>query len=77
MERVEYLHVPLPEDEDEPQYPELGPAGESIGISPDDPRLVTEIVRTDPAADAFATSVTLKVAMNMRGLLARSISVKW
>lgn len=88
--RREYVTVPLPKDEDEPEHPELETSLfeltslfddqltsfdrellSSINITladtadtlvdPNDPRLTTEIVEDDPEADAFATSVTLRV----------------
>jgi hypothetical protein len=77
MKRLEPVTVLLPQDEDEPQHPELGSPGDVMDIDPNDPRLVTEKIWCDPAADAYATSVTLIVAMDMRGLMASSISVKW
>ena len=77
MKRIEPVTVLLPQDEDEPQHPELESPGDVIGIDPNDPRLVTEEVCCDPAANAYATSVTLMVEMDMRGLMASSISVKW
>jgi len=74
-ERHELVIVPLPKDEDEYEHPELGhsPSGEPIDIN--DPQLTEEILLEDPEADAYATSATLKIKMDMRGLLAISISV--
>jgi hypothetical protein len=74
MERHEYLTVPLEKDEDEPNHPELDLLGEPIDIN--DPRLQT-VEWSDPAADAYATSVKLKIRMDVRGVMASSISVQW
>jgi hypothetical protein len=74
-EGCEYVIVPLPKDEDEPDHPELEPPGEPVDLG--DPRLMTEDVGVDPEADAFATSVTLKVAMDVRGVYATLTAVKW
>jgi hypothetical protein len=76
MKRYEYLTVPLEKDEDEPVHPELEPPGEFEFVSPNDPRLQVE-EWIDPAADAYATSVRLKSWMDMRGVMADSISTQW
>lgn len=75
MKRIEPVTVLFPPDEDEPLHPELESPGDII--DPNDPRLVEEVSWHDPAANAYATSVTLMVAMDMRGVLASSISVRW
>ena len=100
-EHFEYVTVPFPEDEDEPQHPELdwdywqqvlnlfysrltrddrkflSDSGisdvktEEKLIDPNDPRLIAETVEDDPEANAFATSVTLRV------MPTPSIAVEW
>jgi hypothetical protein len=67
-ERIELVKVPF---EDEGQSEQ----GEGTPIDIYDPSLQMEEVEIDPEADAFATSVTLKVKMDMRGLLASSVAV--
>ena len=71
-ERIELVKVPL---EDEVQ----SEATEGIPVDINDPSLQTEAlqeeIEIDPEADAFATSVTLRVKGDMRGLLASSIAV--
>lgn len=72
----EYLVVELPQDEDEPQHPELE-AGDSQVISINDPRLTQEVQWADPAADdAYATHVAVKVMIDASGEPA-SVAVRW
>jgi hypothetical protein len=71
-ERYEYLPVPF---EEEPQHPDLEAVGIPVDIN--DPRLVTEEIWDDPAADAFATFVTVRAKMDRYGQVPESISVLW
>jgi hypothetical protein len=71
----EYLVAELPQDEDEPQHPELE-AGDSRVIDTNDPRLTQEAQWADPAADAYATHVAVKVMIDASGEPA-SVAVRW
>jgi hypothetical protein len=68
MERIELVKVPF-EDEVQAERTEGTP------IDLNDPSLQTEEIEIDLEADAFATSVTLRVKSDTRGLLASSIAV--
>lgn len=70
--RYEYVSVPF---EEEPQCPEPGDVGTPVDIN--DPQLYSEELWVDQEADAFATSVKLKIGLDMRGVMASSISVDW
>jgi hypothetical protein len=68
MERIELVKV-LFENDPRPE----GTEGSLVNIN--DPQPETEEVGIDPEADAFATSVTMRVTTDGRGLLGRSIAV--
>jgi hypothetical protein len=71
----EYLVVALPQDEDEPQHPEReGDDSQVIDIN--DPRLTQEVQWADPAADAYATHVAVKIMIDASGKPA-SVAVRW
>ena len=71
----EYLVVELPQDEDEPQHPELE-AGDSQVIDVNDPSLTQEVQWVDPAAAAYATHVAVKIMIDASGEPA-SVAVRW
>jgi hypothetical protein len=71
----EYLVVELPRDEDEPQHPELEACDSQI-IDINDPRLTEEVQWADPAADAYATHVAVKIMIDASGEPA-SVAVRW
>jgi hypothetical protein len=71
----EYLVVELSQDEDEPQHRELE-AGDSQVIDINDPRLTQEVQWADPAADAYATHVAVKITIDASGEPA-SVAVRW
>ena len=64
-ETYEYVHVPWGKDDDEPEHPELE-SGDGEVIDPNDARLTQEIIEVNPKADAYGT--TLRVRMNLGGL---------
>jgi hypothetical protein len=61
--RLEYVTVPLPEDEG--QNRQADQLGESVDIY--NTQLGGEEIEMDPEADAFAEFVTLKVAVSISG----------
>lgn len=71
----EYLVVELPQDEDGPQHPELE-AGDEQVIGINDPRLTQEVQCIDPAADAYATHVAVKIMIDASGE-PESVAVRW
>jgi hypothetical protein len=71
----EYLVVELPQDEYEPQRPELE-VGDGQVIDINDPRLTQEVQWADPAADAYATHAAVKVMIDASGEPA-SVAVRW
>jgi hypothetical protein len=71
----EYLIVKLSRDEDEPQRPELEVSDGPV-ISVDDPRLTEEVQWQDPAADAYATHVAVKIMIDASDEPA-SVAVRW
>jgi hypothetical protein len=71
----EYLVLELPQDEDEPQHPQLeADGGQTIDVN--DPRLTQELQSVDPAADAYATHVAVKIMIDESGEPA-SVAVRW
>ena len=72
---AEYLVVELPRDEDEPQHPEVEACDSRI-IEISDPCLTQEVQWADPAADAYATHVALKIMIDGSGAPA-SIALRW
>jgi hypothetical protein len=71
----EYLVVELPPDEDEPLHPELE-AGDGQTVDSSDPRLTQEVLWEDPAADAYATHVAVKILIDAGGDPV-SVAVRW
>lgn len=71
----EYLVVELPRDEDEPLHPELEASDDQV-IDVNDPRLTQEVIWEDPAADAYATHVAVKIMIDASGEPA-SIATLW
>jgi hypothetical protein len=71
----EYLVVELPQDEDEPQHRELE-IGDGPAVDINDPRLTQEVQWLEPAADAYATHVALKIMIEASGEPS-SVAVRW
>lgn len=74
MERIEKVRVVFEEDEHDAQFMAYE---EGVPVDINDPRLHSEQVWIDPAADAYARAVTLNIAVDGRGIMAKSVSVDW
>jgi hypothetical protein len=60
----EDVYVVWEKEEGEPEHPELE-ANDGVFVDPNDPQLTEEVVEDNPNANAYGT--TLRVKMDLRG----------